>query len=97
MRDIKNPALIFAKGILFFFTGIFAAALLLLQAPNLTIALLLLISIWAFCRFYYFAFYVVEHYVDPTYRFSGLLSFAQYVARRNRHPAQHDKQHERIL
>jgi hypothetical protein len=35
--------------------------------------------VWSFCRFYYFAFYVIEHYVDPSYRFSGLLSFALYL------------------
>jgi hypothetical protein len=46
---------------------------------------LLVISVWSFCRFYYFAFYVIEHYVDSGYRFSGLWSFAVYLLRlRNR-------------
>jgi len=39
---------------------------------------LLTISIWCFCRFYYFAFYVTQHYVDPNYRFTGLWSLARY-------------------
>lgn len=39
-------------------------------------AVLLALSIWGFCRAYYFAFYVIEKYVDPEFRFSGLLSFA---------------------
>jgi hypothetical protein len=43
---------------------------------------LLIIAVWAFCRFYYFAFYVIEHYVDPSYRYSGLASFARYLIRR---------------
>jgi hypothetical protein len=41
--------------------------------------LLLAIAVWCFARFYYFAFYVIEHYVDPGFRFSGLWSFARYV------------------
>ena len=41
--------------------------------------LLLTISVWCFCRAYYFAFYVIEHYVDPGYRFSGLWSFVVYL------------------
>ncbi len=42
-------------------------------------ALLLGMTVWCFCRFYYFAFYVIEKYVDPAYRFSGLWSFARYL------------------
>jgi hypothetical protein len=38
--------------------------------------------VWSFCRFYYFAFYVIERYVEPSYKFSGLLSFATYIIRR---------------
>jgi hypothetical protein len=56
-----------------------AAAPLLLEAPTVRTALLLALAIWAFCRAYYFAFYVIERYVDPTYRFSGLCSFARYA------------------
>ena len=79
MADIKNPALLWTKAFLFLALGLLAAGLLLWHAPNVRIALLLLISVWAFCRFYYFAFYVIQHYVDPTYRFAGLISFARYA------------------
>ena len=82
MRNLTNPAWIKAKGALFLLLGILAAALILMQRPTLQMGALLVIAIWAFCRFYYFAFYVIEHYVDPTYRFTGLLSFAQYLIRR---------------
>ena len=27
----------------------------------------------------YFAFYVIEHYIDDSYRFAGLSSFARYL------------------
>lgn len=79
MSDLKSPTLIWAKGFLFLFLGLFAAVLLVVQAPSLTVVALLVLSIWAFCRAYYFAFYVIEHYVDPTYKFAGLISFLQYA------------------
>ena len=79
MADLENPTLIWIKGFLFLFLGLFSSVLLLMFAPNLTVALLLCLAIWAFCRFYYFAFYVIQHYVDPTYRFAGLLSFLRYA------------------
>ncbi|MBN2580404.1 MAG: hypothetical protein JXB10_15580 [Pirellulales bacterium] len=72
------------KGVLFLALGLLAAVLVVLQAPGVTITLLLTLSVWAFCRFYYFAFYAIEHYVDPEYRFSGLLSFLRYAIRKRR-------------
>jgi hypothetical protein len=48
------------------------------------VALLLAVAIWCFARAYYFAFYVIEHYVDDSYRFSGLWSFALYLMRRKK-------------
>jgi hypothetical protein len=82
MRDLTNPKLLYLKGALFLATGVFAAALLLLEHPTLKVALLLALSVWCFARAYYFAFYVVERYVDPGNRFAGLLSLARYLLRR---------------
>jgi hypothetical protein len=82
MSDIKNQNVIWAKGMLFLFLGLLTSILLVLEAPSLKTVLLLLVLIWAFCRFYYFVFYVIEHYVDSGYRFSGLISFFQYLLRR---------------
>ncbi|MCU0784692.1 MAG: hypothetical protein MUF81_11745 [Verrucomicrobia bacterium] len=79
MRDITNPTCIKAKGILFLLVGILAATLLVLEHPTWKVALLLALAVWYFCRFYYFAFYVIEKYVDPTCRFSGLWSVARYL------------------
>jgi hypothetical protein len=78
MRDLSDPRLIKIKGILFLLIGILAALLLILENPEFKTAVLLAICVWCFCRFYYFAFYVIEHYVDPGFRFSGLWSFARY-------------------
>ena len=82
MADLKNPSLIIIKGFLFLGLGLLASTLLLLEAWNIKVLLLLVVSVWAFCRFYYFAFYVIEHYVDPQYRFAGLCSFFRYLLRR---------------
>ena len=65
MSDLTNPKLIKLKGGLFLIIGVLSSALLLAHAPTTTVALLLVIAIWSFCRFYYFAFYVIQHYVEP--------------------------------
>jgi len=84
MSDLTNPKIIKLKGLLFLVMGILAATLLLIETPTLRHAVLLAIVIWSFCRFYYFAFYVIEHYVDPQFRFAGLIAFARYLMQRNR-------------
>jgi hypothetical protein len=82
--DLTNPKLIYLKGLLFLLTGLIACAIILLEYPSLKLALLLTLAIWCFARAYYFAFYVIQHYVDPTYRFAGLYSFARYLLRHRR-------------
>jgi hypothetical protein len=84
MKDLSNPFWIKLKGALFLLLGIVAAVLLWLESQSLKTALLLTLALWCFCRAYYFAFYVIEHYVDPGYKFSGLLSFLRYLCKRNK-------------
>jgi hypothetical protein len=84
MKDLSNPFWIKLKGILFLLIGLVAAVLVLLDNPKWQTAGLLALAIWSFCRFYYFAFYVIEKYVDPTCKFSGLISFARYLFKRRR-------------
>ena len=91
MRDLRSSKFMWLKAILFLGVGIAAAVLLLLETPTLSAGLLLLLAIWAFCRAYYFAFYVIEHYVDPNYRFSGLLSFGVYLMRKKSSNACQDR------
>ena len=81
-QDIKDPRLIYLKGFLFLFAGLLASAALLLEYPSLKVALLLGLAVSCFARFYYFAFYVIEHYVDPGYKFAGLGSFVLYLVRK---------------
>lgn len=82
MTDLTNPRLILTKGFLFLFLGCMAASLFIAERPTLKFGLLLMITIWSFCRFYYFAFYVIEHYVDSRYKFAGLGSFILWTLRR---------------
>lgn len=84
MKDLRDPRLLYAKGVLFLLTGLLAAGLLLAEARSWKIALLLAIAVWCFARAYYFAFYVIEHYIDPTYKFAGLTDFVRYLLRRKR-------------
>lgn len=83
MADLKNPRLIYVKGFLFLGGGCLASALLLAEQPSLKIAFLLAVAVWCFARFYYFAFYVIEHYVDSQFRFTGLWAFTKYLFRRS--------------
>jgi hypothetical protein len=84
MRDLTDPKWIKIKGALFLVLGLAASVLLVLEQPSLKVALLLVLAVWSFCRCYYFAFYVIEHYVDPTYKFSGLGSFLVYLMRKRK-------------
>ncbi len=82
MKDLQHPGWIKAKGVLFLLLAILSGVLLLLEQPTLKAGLLLAVCVWCACRFYYFAFYVIEHYVDPGYRFSGLGSLLIYLLSR---------------
>ena len=84
LGDIRSPALLYVKGGLFLVAGLLAAAAVVLEHPTLKVAGLLAVAVWCFCRAYYFAFYVVSHYADPSYRFAGLGSFVWYLIRRRK-------------
>jgi hypothetical protein len=82
MRDLKTSRWMWVKAALFLVIGIASSALILVEVPDWRVLLLLLLAIWAFCRLYYFAFYVIEKYIDPSYRFSGLFSVVRYLWKR---------------
>ena len=84
MGDIKKVWLLYLKGFLLFLTGFISSLLLVLLNLNFKTIVLLLLAIWGFCRAYYFAFYVIQHYVDPNYKFSGLLDFAKFSLKKGR-------------
>lgn len=81
-EDLKSARLIYLKGFLFLVTGLLSLAALLLESPTLRTAFLLIVAVWSFCRLYYFMFYVIEKYVDPSFKFAGLYPFVMYLVRR---------------
>jgi hypothetical protein len=88
MKDMSDPRLLYGKAVLFALSGIIASVLILLECPSIRVAVLLAVAVWCFARAYYFVFYVIEHYIDPTYKFSSLWSFACYVCRNLRRKSQ---------
>jgi hypothetical protein len=84
MADIRSPKLLYLKGALFLFLGVLASGLLLAEHPDWKFAALLALAIWAFARAYYFVFYVIEHYIDPEFKFAGLWDFARYLLGRKK-------------
>jgi hypothetical protein len=67
---------------MFLVIALAAAALILIEIPSLKLAVLLALLVWASCRFYYFLFYVLEHYVDRTMRYAGLFDLLMGMRRR---------------
>jgi len=84
MADIQNPKLLYLKGTLLLCLGTLASAMIVWEHPSLKVVVLLAISIWAFARAYFFAFYVIEHYIDPGHKYAGLLSFLRYLTQRTK-------------
>ncbi len=82
MTDLKNPKWMYAKAAMLLTIGFLSFGLLLLPQPIWGRITLQLLMIWAFARTYYFAFYVMEHYIDATYKFSGILAFLRYLTAR---------------
>lgn len=84
VKDLQHPRWMWLKAWLFVGIGLTAGALLILDQPTLRTGLLLALTIWAFCRAYYFVFYVIEHYIDPGQRYAGLWDFVRRQARKDR-------------
>ena len=79
MSDIKSPWLIHAKGALFVILGTLSATLIFLQLPTIKTAALLGVTVWAFCRFYYYLFYVLDRYLGREKRFAGVIDALRFL------------------
>jgi hypothetical protein len=89
MADLRSKPLIVRKGLLFLVILVLSAGLLLVNDPDWRTAGLLAAVIWASARFYYFLFYVLERYVDPTFKYSGLMAlFKELLSRRRQKKSQ---------
>jgi hypothetical protein len=67
------------RGYLLLIAGLLAAGSLILEHPGLRTVLLLSTCVWCFCRFYCFTIYVIQHSLDPNFRFSGPGAFVGYL------------------
>jgi hypothetical protein len=82
MKNLLTAKWMYLKAGLFVIIGFSSAALLLAESPSLKNAFLLALLVWSMCRAYYFAFYVIERYIDPSFKFSGVGSAFRYMLRR---------------
>ena len=74
-----SKKLMYLKAILFLVIGIFGFLYCWLINFNLIFFVMLVITIWAWCRLYYFIFYVITNYIDDKYKFSGIMDFLYYL------------------
>ena len=90
MRDLSSKRWIVAKGLLFLVIAGASAGLILVEAMSLRVVVLLALLVWSSCRFYYFLFYVLENYVDSSFRYAGLLALwgALWKRRGSQRPAE---------
>ena len=54
--DLQSTKLMYLKAVLFLVIGLLSVTALLLDSPTLRTAFLLLLTVWSFCRLYYFFF-----------------------------------------
>lgn len=76
--DLTDKRWIVAKGILFAFLSLLAGTLqILADLPVWQESTLLLICVWASCRFYYFIFHCLQAYVAPELKSAGVMDLLQ--------------------
>ena len=83
--DIESPLLLWLKGWLFGLMAVMAAVMLLafVTPDHRWYAVgLLAICVWAACRFYYFFFYVLDHYVGGDKNASLFAMLAKLLRRK---------------
>ena len=79
MGDLENPKLIYAKGFLFLLLGLIFSAMILVMFPSLAVAVLLAITVWSSCRFYYLLFTScnIMLTINSSSRAFGILGFCK--------------------
>jgi hypothetical protein len=77
MGDLKHRGWIVAKGIMFLLIVLLSGTGIILHDNPWLKLILLIICLWAACRFYYFLFYVLERYVGLNGRYTGIVDLCQ--------------------
>lgn len=62
-------------------TAVLAAGGIICFCPRWEVVALVLILMWASARSYYFLFYVLEKYVDPRLKYSGIVDLIRNMRR----------------
>ena len=84
LGDIKSRKLLIIKGLLFAVVALLSGVGLLLQSLQWETLCLILIFGWSACRFYYFLFYVLEHYAGRDRKYSGLIDEVKHLLNKGR-------------
>ena len=72
--DLTDKRWIVAKGILFLVLALLSGGMqVVFELPPWQELVLLLVCVWASCRFYYFLFHCLHAYVDPELKSAGVL------------------------
>jgi hypothetical protein len=82
MLNIRSKNLIVIKGLLLITIVIGSIIGITCYCPRIEVVVLLLILVWASARSYYFLFYVLEKYVDPKLRYTGIIDLIQNIKKR---------------
>lgn len=77
--DLIKPKWMYLKAIGFVLIAFLCAIGLLLRSMSFETGVLILLLMWASARAYYFCFYVIERYIDPEFRYSGIGSALGYM------------------
>lgn len=84
--DITSPRIMVLKASLFAAAASLACVALAMRQASLRDGLIstlvFVVGAWCLCRSYYFAFYVIERYCDPGYKYAGVLSAARWAMKR---------------
>ena len=84
MRDLISSKTMVFKAALFLVLATLCGIGLWLRARQISTILLIVALAWSAARVYYFLFYVLHMYVDPTLKYSGLLSLVRQLSARQR-------------
>jgi hypothetical protein len=85
MQDLSNAKWMYLKAALLLLILLCSGGLLLSDMPTWRTGALLALVVWASARLYYFMFYVIERYIDSSYRFSGVVSALSHLLGRRAH------------
>jgi len=82
IKNLKSKQAIYLKAILFLLILVLSIVLNLTSEELNVRILSMALAVWSSARIYYFMFYVIEHYVDGAFCFSGIYDFLRYLLKR---------------